>query len=64
MTKLYDALSGAGVASSTGIGIYYDDPAAVSGQNLRSEVGAVIDPADGQKLDKNSADYKIKIVNG
>jgi hypothetical protein len=64
MTKLYDALSGAGITSSTGIGIYYDDPAAVSGQNLRSEVGSVIASADSNKLDKNSADYKIKVVPG
>jgi DNA gyrase inhibitor GyrI len=64
MTKLYDALSGAGIVSFTGIGIYYDDPAVISGKNLRSEVGAVVDSIDARKLDKNSADYKIKIVNG
>jgi hypothetical protein len=30
MTKVYEALSGAGILSSTGIGIYYDDPAVIS----------------------------------
>jgi hypothetical protein len=30
MTKVYEVLSGAGVVSLTGVGIYYDDPAVVS----------------------------------
>ncbi len=30
MTKVYDILSGAGITSATGVGIYYDDPAVVS----------------------------------
>ena len=64
MTKLYDALSGAGVKSMTGIGIYYDDPAAVSGQSMRSDVGSVIVQSDFIKLNKKSSDYKLKVVEG
>jgi hypothetical protein len=30
MDKVYRALSGAGIISYTGVGIYYDDPAVVS----------------------------------
>jgi len=30
MTKVYEILSGVGITSFTGIGIYYDDPAVVS----------------------------------
>lgn len=55
MTMVYDVLSGAGVTSSTGIGIYYDDPALVSWTELRSDVGAVIDLRDITKLNKKSA---------
>ncbi|MFA7298802.1 MAG: GyrI-like domain-containing protein [Candidatus Absconditabacterales bacterium] len=59
MIKVYDILSGAGVTVSTGIGIYYDDPAIVSGANLRSDVGAVIISQDVSKLIKNK---EIKIT--
>lgn len=62
MNKLYDALSGAGVTSSTGIGIYYDDPAVVSGAALRSDVGSVISQKDFPKLNKKSSDYKLKVI--
>jgi len=29
MTKVYETLSGAGIVSMTGVGIYYDDPAII-----------------------------------
>ena len=64
MTKLYDALSGAGVKSMTGVGIYYDDPAAVSGQSMRSDIGSVIAQSDFSKLNKKSSDYTLKVVEG
>lgn len=54
MTKVYEVLSGAGILSATGIGIYYDDPAVVSWSDLRSDVGAVIDPQDASKVANNS----------
>ena len=50
MTKVYDILSGAGVTSATGAGIYYDDPAVVSWADLRSDIGAVIATQDLGKL--------------
>lgn len=54
MTKVYEVLSGAGILSATGVGIYYDDPAIVSWSELRSDVGAVIDPQDASKVSNNS----------
>lgn len=30
MDKVYQTLSGAGILSATGVGIYYDDPAVIS----------------------------------
>ncbi|MEI7563573.1 MAG: GyrI-like domain-containing protein, partial [bacterium] len=63
MTKLYDALSGAGVHSTTGVGIYYDDPAVISGQNMRSDIGSVISSAEFTKLGKmSSSGYKLKMM--
>lgn len=54
MTMVYDILSGAGIVSATGVGIYYDDPAVVSWIDLRSDVGAVIDSKDANKLANNT----------
>ena len=64
MNKLYDALSGAGIKSSTGIGIFYDSPTAVSGTSMKSEVGSIITQADFAKLDKKSPDYSLKTMKG
>ncbi|EKD25155.1 MAG: hypothetical protein ACD_80C00113G0023 [uncultured bacterium (gcode 4)] len=61
MTKVYEILSGAGIVSSTGAGIYYDNPVTVSWANLRSDVGAVIDPQDAKKLTSNK-DIKITTI--
>lgn len=61
MTKVYEALSGAGILSYTGIGIYYDDPAVVSWSYLRSDVGAVIESQDSTKL-VSYKDIQIKTI--
>jgi len=58
MTKVYEALSGAGITTITGAGVYYDDPAVVTGSELRSDVGAIIDAKDIGKLVANK-DIKI-----
>lgn len=63
MTSLYAALSGAGVHSTTGVGIYYDDPEVISGQNMRSDIGSVISSAEFTKLGKTaSSGYKLRMM--
>lgn len=64
MNAVYDILSGAGISSVTGVGIYYDDPAVVSGAKLRSDVGAMIDAKDISKLKKNTAVVTKTIAAG
>ena len=61
MTKVSEILSGVGIVSETGIGIYYDDPASVSWAELRSDIGAVITPQDSSKL-INNKEIKIKTI--
>ncbi len=61
MTKVYEILSGAGIISYTGVGIYYDDPAVISWELLRSDIGAIIDPQDTNKLFDNK-DIQIKTL--
>ena len=60
MDKVYEILSWAGIGSFTGVGIYYDDPIAVAPENLKSDVGAVIDP---QEVKNISQDQEIKTRN-
>ena len=61
MDEVYGVLSGAGIVSYTGIGIYYDNPENVAPEKLRSDVGAIIDNADAIKL-ANNKDIKIKTM--
>lgn len=63
MDKVYQALSGAGILSATGVGIYYDDPAVVAPENLRSDVGAIVVGSDITKVPQ-SEDIKIKNIAG
>lgn len=59
MTKVYEVLSGVGIVAYTGVGIYYDDPAIVSWDQLRSDVGAIIPSQDKDKLHGNK---EVKIM--
>lgn len=59
MAKVYEILSGAGIVSATGVGVYYDNPALISWVNLRSDVGAVITLKDKKTLAKNK---EIKVA--
>lgn len=53
MAKVQEALSGVGITSFTGVGIYYDDPAVVSWVDLRSDIWSVISDKDAKKLVSN-----------
>ena len=61
MTKVSTTLSGAGITSFTGIGIYYDDPAVVSWADLRSDIGALIASEDMTKVPQ-TGDIKVKTI--
>jgi hypothetical protein len=50
--KVYNALKAEGINSSMGLGIYYDNPAEVPADKLRSDCGAVIDKKNLAKLKK------------
>ena len=63
MDKVYETLSGAGILSATGVGIYYDDPAVVEQEKLRSDVGAMVVGSDITKIPQND-DIKIKNIAG
>lgn len=45
-----------------GCGIYYDDPQNVEKENLRSEIGCILEPKDSVKIKEISNKYKIKTL--
>lgn len=45
-----------------GIGIFYDDPKIVAKEQLRSEIGCVIESKDIERLNENNCTYAIKTL--
>lgn len=50
MDEVYTDLVALGVEPTRGVGVYYDDPAMVAEEDLRSEVGSVLEGLDEDKL--------------
>ena len=48
------------IVTYKGIGLYYDDPKKVKKEELKSDVGCVIEPEDVEKLENADCKYKIK----
>ncbi len=57
--SVYDALEAVGVKGRLGIGIYYDDPARVPADKLRSDCGMVLEKGDLAKL---KGKFNIKVL--
>ncbi len=62
MTKVMEALSGDHITANIGMGIYYDNPATVTGSDLRSDIGALVNATDAKKLNTKSTVYKFKTI--
>jgi hypothetical protein len=50
MDRIYQSLKDDGIETFKGFGMYYDDPAQVPGEKLRSKVGSIVEEKDWQKL--------------
>lgn len=58
--EIYDyLLNELKIETYKGIGVFHDNPREVSKQNLRSDIGCVIEPQDIERLDKDGCKYKI-----
>ncbi len=55
--KVYDALEAQGIKGRMGLGIYYDNPAQVPAEKLRSDCGMVLEKGDLAKL---KGKFKVK----
>lgn len=62
MDKVYQSLLEDGINPSLGIGIYLDNPKTKDANDLRSEVGSIIELNDIEKLDQSGEKYKIKTI--
>lgn len=62
MDAIYKTIQGEGIATTQGIGIYYNDPATTKAEDLKSDIGVIIDQQDFQKLNLNSTNYKVKNI--
>ncbi len=59
--EVYDyLLDSLKIKTYKGIGIFYDNPKQVRKEELRSEVGCIVEPEDVDKLEKAGCKYEIK----
>jgi len=62
MTEVDSWLRENAVTSSKGVGLFYDDPAKVPENELRSDVGNVLENVDEQKLAKIKEKFDVKEI--
>lgn len=62
MMRLDEEMRAAGFNPTDGIGIYYDDPAKVPADELRSEVGAVIPDDEMDLIDENQGNFDFQTL--
>jgi len=58
--KIKKSLKADGIKPKAAFGVYYDNPAEVAKEKLRSEVGAVLGPEDYGKIGELQAKYNVK----
>lgn len=60
--KIFQSLVSDGINTTRGFGIYYDNPDEVKKEDLRSEVGVIIDEKDYSKVNVLRGRYNIKDI--
>ncbi|MBU0576115.1 GyrI-like domain-containing protein [Patescibacteria group bacterium] len=62
MNEVHNGLLNMGIETYRGAGVYYDDPQEVPTDELRSEVGSILEEKDLDKLDQIKQTYEIKEI--
>ncbi len=57
--KVYNALKEKGIVTTKGLGVYFDDPAVVPADKLRSYCGVVIEKDDLNRISEFETKFKI-----
>jgi hypothetical protein len=60
--RVYKAVKAAGIETTRGLGLYYDDPSKVEAAKLRSELGVIIEAKDLAKFKVISQKFKVKVI--
>jgi effector-binding domain-containing protein len=60
--EIYSSLVDDGINTTKGFGIYYDNPQEVEKEQLRSEVGVIIDEKDYPKIYELKGKYNVKDI--
>ena len=60
MDEVYEGLMSMGVEPTRGVGVYYDDPAEVAEEDLRSEVGSLVEGLSEEKLAEIREKFAVK----
>jgi hypothetical protein len=58
--RVYEALKAEKIATVRGLGIYYDDPATVAADKLRSDCGVVIEDSDLARFNRVRGKFQVK----
>ncbi len=62
MDEVYEGLLEMGIETYRGVGLYFDDPQEVPADQLRSEVGSILEITDLDKVDQIEETFKVKKV--
>lgn len=62
MTEVDNGLKEIGIKATKGVGLFWDDPAKVAENKLRSDVGNILENVDAETLNKIKAKYEIKEI--
>lgn len=60
--KVYKAMEEKGISTELGIGVYYDDPAKVPADKLRSDCGVVLPQKNMDRLEELKQTFKVKTL--
>lgn len=64
MDEIYKSLlQDYGIETYKGFGLYYDDPRKVEKENLRSEIGCILEPKDSASMERLKEKFKVKILD-
>lgn len=64
MDEVYEGLVSMGVEPAKGVGMYFDDPAKVAEEDLRSEVGSVLEGLSEENLAEIGEKFIVKEFEG
>jgi hypothetical protein len=63
MTEIESWLKDRGIPFTKGVGLYHDDPAKVDKNNLRSDVGYILDDFNDETISTIESKYEVSVIS-